>query len=494
MSSGYTVEVTVEQDEITAEVSRAFDVAFDGVSRAEIPPPPEVPEDWGIGVIVGPSGAGKSTLLQEFGEEETVEWDADRAIVSHFGSHEEAVDRLSATGLNSIPSWLRPYRVLSTGEKFRADLARRVKDGAVIDEYTSVVDRNVAKAASCALAKYVKRKEIRRLLLVGCHYDVLEWLQPDWVYDLGQSPPKMVTGRYLQRPEIRLRIYHCERHIWPLFAKHHYLSADIHNAARCHLITWQTGEGEGEEEREEIVGFIATLSFPHPKVKRAFRGHRVVVLPDFQGLGIGMRSTEAIGDNYLSTGERFYVRTANPRMVSYYRSKPESYRELAEHRDKECRVGATTTVGGGNWLKDEYRPTVGFEYLGMGQTLEWEKREPPPPRARPGITAEESADRKAQIFAQVLADKAPEEIGYYDVVQFCLHELSDYDAKPGVRVQWTREMRENIRLGKEEARLDKAKHILYWIEDAPPLGPAEEPRPLPELPGVPDPLLLGDGS
>ena len=476
MSSGHVVKVTVEQDEITAEVARAFDVPFDGISQTEIPPPPDVPEDWGIGVIVGPSGAGKSTLMREFGEEEVVKWDADRAIASHFDSHEEATDRLSATGLNTISSWLRPYRVLSTGEKFRADLARRVKAGAVIDEYTSVVDRNVAKAASCALAKYVQRKEIRRLLLVGCHYDVLEWLQPDWVYDLGQSPPKMVTGRYLQRPEIRLRIYHCERHVWSIFAKHHYLTGEIAGSTRCFLATWSNGE------TESVVGFVGVLSFPHPIIKRAWRLHRLVILPDYQGLGIGPAIMEAVGNEYLNTGQRFYLRTAHVRLTDYCRAHAAFYRELPKGSGAR---GETSSLEG-DWTRDG-RPSVGFEYLGAGQTLEWEKRQPTPLRARPGIEVDDDRDRKAQAFVQNLAEKPPEEITYDDMVQLLLCELSDYDAKSSVRVQWARELRENIRLARQERRQDEASHVVFHVIHGDSLPPLEDAPELPKLPEPKDP-------
>jgi len=62
-------------------------------------------------------------------------------------------------------------------------LARKVRDGAVIDEFTSVVDRNVAKAASVALVRYIKKNNIKNVVLSTCHRDILEWLEPDWVID-----------------------------------------------------------------------------------------------------------------------------------------------------------------------------------------------------------------------------------------------------------------------------------------------------------------------
>lgn len=368
MSNPIVLRARVEQDEITAEVSRFFDVKFNGEMETTIPPLPDLPDDWGIGVIVGPSGAGKSTLMAQLGEEEKIEWDGSKSVASHFKNMEDATERLGSTGLGSIPTWLKPYQVLSTGEKFRADLARRLRDGAVIDEYTSVVDRNVAKAASTALAKHVKKVGLRRLVLVGCHYDVLEWLQPDWVYDLGQDPPAFHTGRYLRRPEVRLRIYHCERNLWRLFQKHHYLSHDHSVSARPYLGVWD------QDGNRQVVAYISILSFPHPKIKRAWRVHRLVVLPEFQGLGFGSAILEAVGNEYLNTGQRYYLRTSNPKLVAYCQAHSEKWRKLQTFDGTEdAEPGSTSSMG--DWSYSKGRPTTGFEYLGSGQTLDWEKRQ-----------------------------------------------------------------------------------------------------------------------
>ena len=89
-----------------------------------------------------------------------------------------------AVGLGSVPSWLKPYSVLSNGEKMRVDLAYAMleNDFVVFDEFTSVVDRNVARVASMAIAKAV-RNQNKKFIAVTCHSDVLEWLQPDWVFN-----------------------------------------------------------------------------------------------------------------------------------------------------------------------------------------------------------------------------------------------------------------------------------------------------------------------
>lgn len=177
------LSVAIHNDEFIEAAEKAFDCANNGVSEFYPWKKPDTPKDFNIGVIVGSSGSGKSTLLKTFGKEEEPIWFSDKAIVSHFGSPDGAINLLTAVGLNSVPSWYKPYSVLSNGEKFRADLARKIKDGAVIDEFTSVVDRNVAKAASVALVRYIKKNNIKNVVLSTCHRDILEWLEPDWVID-----------------------------------------------------------------------------------------------------------------------------------------------------------------------------------------------------------------------------------------------------------------------------------------------------------------------
>lgn len=175
---------SVSKDEFIIASERSFDCIFDGTSRFY--PwlvPINIPVNYKIGVIVGSSGSGKSTLLKNFGVENIPEWDGTKSIVSHFDSPDDAINKLGAVGLNTIPSWYKPYHVLSNGEKFRADLARKLTSYAVIDEFTSVVDRNVAKAASVSLTRYVKNNNITNIVLSTCHRDILEWLEPDWVID-----------------------------------------------------------------------------------------------------------------------------------------------------------------------------------------------------------------------------------------------------------------------------------------------------------------------
>ena len=182
---------SVNRDEFIAASEKAFDCAFYGTSTFyPWKLPTKLPKKFKLGVIVGSSGSGKSTLLKQFGIEEQPQWDSTKSIISHFDSPDEGINKLSSVGFNTIPSWYKPYHVLSNGEKFRADLARKIKSNAVIDEYTSVVDRTVAKAASVALSRHIKNNDIDNVVLSTCHRDIVDWLEPDWVIDTD-------TGEFL---------------------------------------------------------------------------------------------------------------------------------------------------------------------------------------------------------------------------------------------------------------------------------------------------------
>lgn len=194
---------SVDRDDFITASEKAFDCAFDGTSKFyQWKLPTNLPKKFKLGVIVGSSGSGKSTLLKQFGTEENPVWEPNKSIVSHFGSPDEAINKLGSVGLNSVPSWYKPYHVLSNGEKFRADLARKIKSNVVIDEFTSVVDRAVAKAASVSLSRYIKNNDLENIVLSTCHRDILEWLEPDWVLDTDTG--ELLDGFFLPDQKSKL--------------------------------------------------------------------------------------------------------------------------------------------------------------------------------------------------------------------------------------------------------------------------------------------------
>lgn len=165
----------------------------------------EIPDEWTIGLIVGGSGTGKTTIARElFGAHIVQGFDYSAASVVDDMPKECTMDEIEkmfyAVGFGSVPSWLKPYSVLSNGEKMRVDLARSIleaKDGdtIVFDEFTSVVDRTVAKTACIAINKALHKVKKRvRFIAVTCHHDVAEFLQPDWTFSTDEMRP-FASGR-----------------------------------------------------------------------------------------------------------------------------------------------------------------------------------------------------------------------------------------------------------------------------------------------------------
>jgi GNAT superfamily N-acetyltransferase len=301
--------VTVEVDEILRKSCEPFDYNFDGTSKFELPNfcAPIRDRSWNIGLIVGPSGSGKTQLLNEYyGVSQAPEWNPSKAIVSHFETHQQAIESLSAVGLNSIPSWCRPFHVLSNGEKFRAEMAMMLKTDSAFDEFTSVVDRTVAKSTAHAIQRHIKSKNMTGIVFATCHYDVLEWLKPDWCFDTltGAMLPR---GCLQCRPPITLTIEPCSKSWWNIFKHHHYMTSEINSSSEMFLTTW-----DGIP-----VGFSSCIAMPSGTLKNAWRGHRTVVLPDYQGLGIGVRLSDWMGKRCISLGRRYFSKTAHPRMGQY---------------------------------------------------------------------------------------------------------------------------------------------------------------------------------
>lgn len=150
----------------------------------------DIDNDWQIGLIVGNSGTGKSTIAKEIFEEKyfnLFDYNADSILddMPKNKTIDEIIMTFNSVGFSSPPSWLKPYSVLSNGEKMRVDLARCIlseNEYFVFDEFTSVVDREVAKITSYAIQKSI-RKSNKKFIAISCHYDIQEWLMPDWVFN-----------------------------------------------------------------------------------------------------------------------------------------------------------------------------------------------------------------------------------------------------------------------------------------------------------------------
>jgi len=174
----------------------------------------DIPEKWQIGLIVGKSGTGKTTIAKQLFEDAYItsySYDKETILddMPKECSLEDITSAFNSVGFSSPPSWLKPYSVLSNGQKMRVDLARAIlekNDLFVFDEFTSVVDRNVAQIGSFAMQKAI-RKTKKQFIAVTCHSDVEDWLLPDWIFNTDTMTFHLLEGQKKNRPKINFEIY-----------------------------------------------------------------------------------------------------------------------------------------------------------------------------------------------------------------------------------------------------------------------------------------------
>jgi GNAT superfamily N-acetyltransferase len=335
-----SVETPVRDSFRVRQVIGMFDLpekkAWGETFSAEIP---SLAEEWTIGCIIGPSGSGKSTLARAAFPQHCYEaqpWPRERAVIDCFGDApiQQITHTLTAVGLGSPPAWLKPHAVLSNGEKFRCELARALllqtaysqQQAAsasadkllVFDEFTSLVDRQVAKIASAAISRAIRSGKLNcRFVAVTCHADVAPWLEPDWVVDLSKPPGipgkeagEQLSRRRLRRPRLKLAVTSVPQKLWPLFARHHYLSGGLNAAASC-FAAWHD---------EQPIAFCALV--PALGKKGQKRISRIVTLPDYQGLGIGLRLAERVAEFGRAQGARVSITASHPAVIGACRRSP----------------------------------------------------------------------------------------------------------------------------------------------------------------------------
>lgn len=365
------LESRVVSDAYTDYIQSAYDLRVGDVSRVSIPYKLDLGKfgDWNIGVICGASGSGKSTVLERLAEEDgscvsSPSFDDSVCLISNFSrmTPKDASMLLSQMGLASVPTWIRPFRVLSNGEQYRASLAKALHDAedgqtVYVDEYTSVVDRNVAKSMSNALQKYV-RSHGRRIVLATCHYDILEWLRADWVYDLNKGGV-LEKGGCLRRPSFELQVYRASPDTWGRFKRHHYMTAELSEAAKCFVFTWD----------DRLVAFESILPLPSGGFDNGWREHRLVVLPDFQGLGIGIRVSEWMGGVLASDGKQLFAKTVNP-ALGIYRERNKDKWTPTSHNMKGMTESESSRMMGGLTRVSYCHKYTGSPIYGYSELLE----------------------------------------------------------------------------------------------------------------------------
>lgn len=343
------------------EIKKKYDITDYKEAKVAIP---ELPTN-GIVLIVGTSGSGKSTILKSLGEIKQPEVNNTLAVINNFSSPERGEELLLACGLRSIPTWFRPPNTLSNGEYHRFEMAMSLDQGlSTVDEFTSVVDRDTAKSLALSIRKYYdQRGTTDTLYIASCHRDIIDWLDPEWVYDtdMQELTNRRSPFRLGTRPELTLTIKSSSADYWRYFSKNHYLDTAISKSAHYYVLLLG----------DKPIGFHAAIHSTNRDIHSYWRGHRTVILPEFQGMGIGTAFSDAIAEIYVSRGLRYFSKTAHP-SFGEHREKSPLWRPTS--MNKKSRVGSYLNkdgtaremkgYGGTTTVRDAYRVCYSHEYIG----------------------------------------------------------------------------------------------------------------------------------
>ena len=270
---------------------------------------------FNICLIHGLSGSGKTTLTREiFGQDcFKFEIDEDKSVIEQFDKsfkYDERVEFLVSIGLGSIPEWIKPIKVLSNGERARAEIAILLSKSneIFIDEFTSVLDRNIAKILSHSLQKFA-RKQNKRIILCSVHEDVTEWLNPDIIVDVNKQEyidRRGLWQGYKRNEFLNFEIRAVSRSSWKMFSKYHYLSDNLPSNPRSF----------GLFINNKQIGFQCFANYNIANQKM-LHSNRTIIHPEYIGLGLGIRLITETSRIMIDRGYEIRAKFSN---ISIYRS------------------------------------------------------------------------------------------------------------------------------------------------------------------------------
>lgn len=319
--------------ERSAKVSEAFGVGF---NRREFSIFPDVDIDvrpCDVVLAGGDSGAGKSLLLRElekrlaqfkhiFGEmctEGDLNIDPDELVIDSIGKNvEEAISYLSFAGLNDAYLFLRKYKELSDGQKYRYKIAKMLsmnKDVLVFDEFCSTLDRETGKGVAFCIQKLVRRAK-KTLIVATAHDDLIQDLAPSVLVrkNYGYQTDVTYPGRTLNlkcslMDDVTVQEGTIED--WHSLEYFHYRAGIPYGIHKIFVA----------KMKERVIGAIIYSNSPlSSRPRNQYLGRvpsseeinkdfviisRVVVLPKFRGIGLAIKLVKEtlplVGKKYVET-------------------------------------------------------------------------------------------------------------------------------------------------------------------------------------------------
>ena len=306
-------ETAAELTPRTIAVAEAFGLGIDQQQKFVIYDNVELkisPKD--IVYITGDSGSGKSILLktikkdlEEVGEQAIdmadIKVDPDKPIIETIGkTFQEALELLSRVGLNDAFLFLRKYKELSDGQKYRYKIAKLIESGKqwwIMDEFCSTLDRDTAKIVAYNLQK-IARKHGKAAIAATTHTDLFQDLNPS-VHIHKKFGKEIEVNYYQNKPAKECSLIKEMRIEEGNFADYKKLAIFHYRSSRCPAPRKIFKLVRGEE----LCGVIV-YSYPPPNTfgrSKVWKGtfqqlqkeistiSRVIVQPKYRTIGLGAK-------------------------------------------------------------------------------------------------------------------------------------------------------------------------------------------------------------
>ena len=323
----------------------------------------DIETPWNVGLIIGASGSGKTTLAKKMFKDqfcEASDIDFEKCVIDQFPEgleYKQRADLLCGIGLSSVPCWIKPLKCLSNGQQSRAIAALKLseKNFLVMDEFTSVVDRTVAKVMSHCVQKFARKNNFK-FCAISCHYDVVEHLNPDWVIDCNNqtfTDRRNLWQSFKKSDSIKFDIKEVGRESWKYFSKYHYLSKNL----PCGIVRFFGLFHEGDQVGFQCFANYVPIKDRKQKIK--MHSNRTVIHPDYVGLGLGIKLINETSKIMFFEGHEVYAKFSSSPIFAAMR-QDKNWVLLGVQRFSSKATGNMTRK---TRFRDEVK-TYSFKYVG----------------------------------------------------------------------------------------------------------------------------------
>jgi len=132
------------------------------------------------------------------------------------------------------------------------------------------------------------------------------------------------------------------------------MSQNLNKAAKCFVLTMN----------DKPVAFMAILPFPHGHIKNGFRVSRVVVLPDYQGLGLGFVIIDYFASLYAKDNKTMYIKTSNPALFGAMKKNEDKWHLAHETKKKDLNTAKILEFKAANNMGYRNAITKSYKYIG----------------------------------------------------------------------------------------------------------------------------------